>query len=207
MINLNSSACRIKYARNLAGLNRQGFAEKFDISANTLQSWELGRTSLTEKGAQRLCEALLKINVVCTIQWLLKGNGERPFLYEVSDLQLNDSICEESLLMQEIDILKSLHVDYLISTITDSGMTPFYNLGDYVGGKSVVNTTDILKIIGENCIIKTTDGLTLVRRLMHSNVTGKYNLYTLNCDQNIEPVAAYVSIESVAKIIWHRKRN
>lgn len=206
MIKLNSAASRIKYVRNLAGFDRKSFSGRFNISANTLQSWELGRAPLSPKGAQRLCSALLKSNIMCTTNWLISGSGERPFLYKTTNPILH-TLCDESILLQEIDIFKSLHPNYLLTAVTDVGMNPFYDIGDYVGGKTINEEKNILEITGNNCIIKTSEGLTLVRKLMLAPKNKKFNLYALNFSPSIEPIITEVNIQAAAKIIWHRKRK
>jgi DNA-binding transcriptional regulator YiaG len=54
--NLTLAGNRLSMARNMLGLSRRAFREKFDISVNTLQAWESGKNPLSSKNAKKISE-------------------------------------------------------------------------------------------------------------------------------------------------------
>src|SRR5687767_7627226 len=74
---------RLKSLRKMADLSRKAMTLKYQISASTVQAWEEGKSEgLTVKGAQRIIAALKEEGVFCTLEWLLKGEGQSPYLAE-----------------------------------------------------------------------------------------------------------------------------
>ena len=71
----NDTKERIKKMRALCGLTRKDMEERFNIPTNTLQCWESGRVSLTNKGAIRLASAFTEYGVDCSSDWLLSGDS------------------------------------------------------------------------------------------------------------------------------------
>ena len=85
---------RLKRLRLMAGFSsRKAFENKYNISANTLRSWEDGiHTGLTEQGAKRILLALRSEGIRCSVGWLLQGVGNGPDgvvskLFENGELQ------------------------------------------------------------------------------------------------------------------------
>ncbi|MDR2681643.1 MAG: helix-turn-helix domain-containing protein [Holosporaceae bacterium] len=73
---------RLRMARALTGFSRQEFYEKIGIATSTIDTWDSGRVELTEKSAVRVCEALRKLGIYCTQEWLLNGSGTPPRLMD-----------------------------------------------------------------------------------------------------------------------------
>jgi transcriptional regulator with XRE-family HTH domain len=71
---------RLRMARALTGYSRQELYEKIGIATSTIDTWESGRVELSEKSAARVCEALKKVGIHCTGEWLLSGTGSPPRL-------------------------------------------------------------------------------------------------------------------------------
>ncbi|AIL65459.1 hypothetical protein NOVO_05450 [Rickettsiales bacterium Ac37b] len=218
--NINYKECgnRIKQARILAGfVNKKDFCLRYNISINTLQSWELGRTPLTKKGARRICEALLSDGFYCSIEWLLYGVGHPPSvqnivsnmiheLFDDIDLQQKINIEDEMSLFKEKECFKSLHPKAIIMVITDDGMEPFYKIGDYVAGIPLDDSMINIKLHNKHCIIRTHDDILLVRSIQSTNKDGIYNICTLNPATTVFPVFINeVKLSEIAPIIWYRK--
>ena len=119
MIEKNSSdektttARRVKMARTLAGISRKDLEDKYGISMHTLQSWELGRNSLTEKAASKLVEVFHSVGISCSIEWLLKGSGKSPSIldsqytpYPPMDKDIAPLLGRENAIQKEIDFFK-----------------------------------------------------------------------------------------------------
>lgn len=204
---------RIKTARLLAGLSRKEMEDKFFISASTLQSWEIGRNSLNEKGAKRLVDAFSSMNLICSAAWLMHGIGSPPKLSSELQLYKNDIQKTNDLIdwddelstQKEIDTFYKVNNNAIILLIHDDGMSPLYSLGDYVGGKKRYKD-QISMAIGKHCIVQLHDQSTLVRHLKNSTKEGLFNLFCINSNTTVqEPVICDVSLVFAAPIIWHRK--
>ena len=85
-------------------------------------------------------------------------------------------------------------------------MTPIYTAGDYVGGNKKYGLK-IENLIGENCIVETFQGDTLVRKPFKSSKEQLYNLACINIATNQQPVIPDIKIRSAAKIVFHRKKE
>ncbi len=204
---------RVKSARMLSGLSRGEIAEKYGISLPTLRAWEnppSGKGGLTQKGAIRLVEAFKCAGVVCDVKWLLLGIGRGPTLANVISQFGNELpiICdEEESILNEIECFKENNSDSIVVIVKDDGMSPLYNIGDYVGGSKMYNN-DIEKLEGLDCIVESLDDEIFIRKLNK----GRYaNLYTLSCtnpmNDNVRPLIIDLPLKSAAEIVWRRKRR
>jgi len=214
-----SKANRLRSARIMAGLSRKEM-ENFGIPENTLRMWEHPRdqsSGLTEKGASRIVNALKEKNILCTVDWLLRGVGDGPKTYQ----EINDQIIEplqnflevpavdwgeEEIILKEIETFCRVNPDPAILRVNDNSMAPYINSGDYVGGNKKYGN-EIINFIGVICVIELSDHVQICRRLDK----GKKGLdtYTLSCINpmaSIEsPVLYDVPVCSVAQVIWIRK--
>ena len=209
--NPTSIGGRVKSARMLSGHSRTAFAKISNISAATLRAWEEpneGRYGLTQKGAERLIEALSHCNINCTIAWLLLGDGFGPSIagktinpLNLDFEQINWGV-EESIL-KDIAAFKANNHNAIVTMISDETMSPFFSNGDYVGG-CLESDSDIKKLIGTNCIIDTGSDF-LVRKITacHKNL---YTVTSVNPSLP-EPIILSVQIKSAAEIVWHRWRK
>lgn len=213
----DSNACgkRIKTARMLAGLSRKQLEEKFYVSASTLQSWEIGRNPLNEKGAKRLVEIFSKNDLICSVEWLLYGVGTHPKTSDelkfitsskhgiIEPVNWNDEIS----IQKEIETFYIVNHDAVVLLVNDDGMEPAYAIGDYVGGKKRYREK-ISTALGMNCIVQFNEQISLVRRLKSGSRSGLYNLFCINPDATAqEPVICDVNLIFAAPIIWHRKND
>lgn len=205
MVHTHSSGNRIKLARNMLGLSRKELEERFHISVNTLQAWETDKNTLTEKGAKKLNAAFTRLGLLCTEDWLLTGNGQIPILLQ-NNLALPNEMDEDICILREIEVFKALNPSPIVVIINDNGMEPIYSIGDFVGGnrKSI---HQIETLIGENCIIETLQGDTLVRKILKGSKRQFYNLACINIATDQQPIIVDMKIRFAAKIVLHRKKE
>ena len=199
-----TSGRRIKLVRNMLGLSRRELEERFLISSNTLQAWESDKNTLTDKGAKKLNNIFIKLGLLCTEDWLLTGKGEVPILlHDVSPLlsEMNEDIC----ILREIEAFKAINPNPIVVIINDDGMEPIYFIGDFVGGNKKTDL-QIDSLIGENCIVETFPGDTLVRKLIQGSKKQLYNLVCTNIATHQQPIIPDVKIKSAARIVLHRKK-
>ena len=69
---------RLRMVRALTGFSRQEIYGRIGIATSTIDTWESGRVELTNKSADRVCEAFRKVGVYCSPDWLLTGTGSPP---------------------------------------------------------------------------------------------------------------------------------
>lgn len=212
--NATDKGKRVKALRMMAGLSRKDFEALLGISANTIQSWEIPKktgSGLTEKGAKRIASTVRKLNIACSHEWILTGIGNGPILFGpmVQETQLPmpplvDWGFAESI-QKEIAFFKSVNQQAVVTAVTDTGMQPFFFMGDYVGGKKIT-LDDYSTFVGKNCIIETGDGLVLIRRLQRYESPSSNMMVCLNFDTDVKDyVLCDTKICSIAEVVWHRK--
>lgn len=200
-----TSGRRIRLARSILGLTRKHLEEQFEISANTLQSWEVGKVALTPRGAKRLNGVFTRLGLMCSEDWLLNGQGQAPILLQdISTLPkvFTEDIC----ILREMEVFKALNPDPIVSLVSDTGMEPLYEIGDYVAGNKKANDL-IARLIGHNCIIETFHGDTFIRKIMRGNKESHYHLACINIHTDQQPLIPDIKIRYAAKIVFHRKKE
>ncbi|MGB6976007.1 MAG: hypothetical protein WBE18_00905 [Gammaproteobacteria bacterium] len=196
---------RIKLARNMLGLSRKGFEDKFHISSHTLQAWEIDKNPLTPKGAKKLAIAFTQTGLFCSDKWLLTGAGNFPILIP-NGSEKPKAFTEELRILHEIEAFETINPSPAVIAITDDGMEPIYNLGDYVAGNKKYED-EISCIVGEPCIVETVQGETLVRKLLFGKKMSFYNLACINNYSRQQPLIINVKLFYAAQIVWHRTRE
>jgi transcriptional regulator with XRE-family HTH domain len=206
---------RIKIARTMAGFSKpNSFCRKFSIPHATLNSWESGINSLTPTDAKCIVDALKTAEIHCTEEWLLEGEGYSPRPLKEADENLkNNSPQEFDALNQNISILHEIYTftgrnkDGVVTLVTDDGMLPFYQIGDYIGGV-YINSPNFNAAISKRCIIELSEGKILVRMVYPGSKDALYTLSALNPTTKASPVTVYdVEIKKIAPIIWHRTHS
>lgn len=200
---------RIKMARTLAGISRKDLDTKYGVNIHTLQSWELGRNTLTEKAASQLVEIFHGAGVICSTQWLLDGIGKTPALlgeaftpYSTSDTALSPLLTVESIIQKEINFFETNNPNAHVVMVNDDGMEPRYTQGDFVGGIKYQLPPKIDGCMGRDCIVEIAEG-TFFRRLLKRK--NEYALACLNAQTTTEqPVIFSKKILAATPIIWHR---
>lgn len=213
---MTSPGERLKYVReNLLKMSRADIHKAHGLSADTLAAWENGKIQITEKGIDRCIKIYNSENLIVSKEWLLTGNGLSPkFSFDLnryfknvttSDLS-SEKLDDHMLLAKEIEFFLSQAKNSITCLVSTEDMLPIYSIGDYVGGR-LRYQNEINDCIGKDCIIKTKDGATFIRRISKGSKDKKYNLVCLNSawNGNPEPVIFNVEIEAAAPIIWHRR--
>jgi transcriptional regulator with XRE-family HTH domain len=208
----NARGKRLKLARKMAGLTREEVEEKYGISASTVQSWEAAKAGgLTEKGAQRAIAVLRQEGIWCTIDWLMYGLGEGPqptgsqFHHVQESFTTYTDLPEEKAILQELEKFKSLNNDSIHFIVNDDAMLPYYQQGDYIAGKRKVGEA-IKQLIGMDCIIETTEGTVLLRRLKLGAHDDTYTLLRINPDTQLAiPTLYEQKLKNAAAVIWLRR--
>jgi len=211
---LGSVSERLKRLRKTLNLSRSFLSKKYGLSPDTLKSWENNQSNITKKGLEKCIDIYGNEGLLVSQEWLLTGKGLEPktllninqYLKQQESGLEQESINDEILLIQEADFFKSLSKNSVVIMVTNNDMLPFYQPGDYVGGRFNQNK-NIESIIGSNCIVKI-DSKILIRRLT-KNESGGVNLITTNpyYGSLSEPVIYDLEIEpnKIAPILWHRR--
>lgn len=210
-------AARLRRIRNMANLTREQMCENSSLNINTFKGWEIARYGgLPKDGAERVVSRVAREGVVCTVDWLLYEIGVGPYVlpdYQIAQQQkLNNtknlaSSNEEEKLVNELILFRKQFKETIDCQVIDDGLFPFYAIGDYVAGIKK-HGDQITKLIGQNCIIQTSDGKTFIRNLKAGIEPGKYMLVCTNSQTTVKtPVLYEVSLASAALIIRHYKKD
>jgi transcriptional regulator with XRE-family HTH domain len=209
---------RLKRARLLAGVNtRREFEDKYNISANTLQGWEQGKNPLSIKGAKRIASALKSEGLICSVDWLMYGQGMPPRSYDALYIGTHDhvrkntnlayeNIYEEEIIFREIQLFKQQDANTIVFSVIDDAMIPYFNLGDYIGGIRLFN--EALKPFFNNfCIVELENHLIAVRCLQPGFEKDTYTLSCTNHKSTATPLNIFnTKIICAAPIVWHRRK-
>lgn len=222
--NAESRGKRLKSLRMMTGLSRKALDEKFNISASTIQSWEDAKAGgLTEKGARRVIMVFKKEGIRCSLDWLLYGIGYPPQLsnklFDEGEEGEGESgrgapahasgevANEDRAIINELLVFRQNNPDAVEYIISDDGMSPHYNPGDYVAGKRRTGKA-IESVIGYDCVVETMENEILFRRLKPGNKPGTFNLVSTNLESTVkEPLMYNREILNAAPAIWHRRKD
>lgn len=217
LIDAKLCGSRLKSLRKMTGFSRKAFAGRHEISANTLQNWEDGKSGgLTDKGAKRILLALREEGIQCSKNWLLHGVGNSPYvsdkLYQRTNHKpanrksvANESE-EETLIINELMTFRQYYQDTIDMVVKDDAMTPYFMAGDYVAGKRFYKES-IQALCGMNCIVETNTGEIYLRRLKAGNKADHYTLVCVNLDTScVEPLLFNLELVSAAPVLWHRRK-
>lgn len=208
-----SCGSRLKQLRLMAGFTRREFQSQFGISQNTMHAWENGRLPLTKKGAIKVINAMMRVGVECSLSWLLNGIDKKPCFIDTDQAhkasflhdEKNSLYIEDNFeLLKELDFFKNAHPENTVFLINDDGMLPFYDIGDFVGGKRKVANFE--KYSGYNCIIELPKQVIVVRKLKFNYKLSILNAFCSNIDTTEpEPILKNITPISITPIVWHRR--
>jgi len=212
---LQARGRRLKSLRKMADLSRKAMTIKHEISASTIQAWEEAKSGgLTMKGAQRVISALKDEGVFCTLEWLLHGEGQSPYVTQKAFLGARETpseflntvtLSDADVIAKELNVFRTLNHDVLDMLVYDDGMCPLYQPGDTIGGKRFQGE-NLANLIGRNCIIEIKTGEVLCRRLRKGKKPNHYDLQCIYLETTVgEPMRYDVEVLSASPIIWHRK--
>lgn len=213
----NSSAVargqRLKYVRTLANLSREQFcSEGSTINSHTLVGWENARFGgLTNVGAKKIVKRLEEAGVLCSVEWLLEGDGTPPFIdreyLSVLNEGSNPAETEDQIITRELALFKAKNVNPMVFLVNDDCMLPEFSLGDSVAGIKRCGE-EIVSVIGLNCIVETTSKSLYLRNVRHGQSEGYYTLVCTNPRSTQKDAILFnVKLDSAAPVIWHRRKN
>jgi transcriptional regulator with XRE-family HTH domain len=197
---------RLQNLRKKVGLTRLAFAEQTGMSAHTLKALELGDRELTPQ------KALLFSNLFTNLFSVFLGGDthEASFdylYYGESKKVLNQKdsfthVSEDLYLQTEMNFFAT-NPSYSIFKIQDDLMHPFYNEGDIVAGKKVINKNLFYHYQGHVCIIEPSGGDRCLRRIIKCDGR-RITTCILNTksDQNVEFIEEIEAL-SIAQVLWH----
>lgn len=206
---------RLRRVRNMANLKREQMCDDGQMNVNTYKGWEIARYGgLPIDGAERVIARVSQEGVVCSLDWLLYGTGMGPYTIPNSSkltigaggIKACDRLTiSEQLINNEIILFRKQYIDTMDYKIEDDGLSPHYLPGDYVAGIKC-HGENIQTLVGNHCIIQTTDGKLQARYIKQGNFPGKYLLLCTNLDTGVKNPACYdVTLLSAALIIRHYK--
>lgn len=202
LITLSTPGERLKYARGLLGITRTSLETDHGLSHNTLAAWEIGRVPLTVKGAERLSKVFTNLGLICHADWLLCRTHEFPFF--IQNNETNDEVLNANIhVLREIEAFKVINPDPIVMMVSDDGMLPHYEPGDFVAGNKKTGD-NIAKLIGTNCIIETNQGDIYFRKLLLGEKKNTFSLLCLNPSTLEKPFIADLKLKSAAQVVWHR---
>lgn len=193
----------------LSGLTRKSFSKVAGLSVATLRSWEepgIGRHGITAKGVSRLVNALNTLDVFCSIEWIMLGEGAGPRLLTASCIAPSSHTphwSEEESILRDLQSFKANNSEAVLLLVSDSEMAPWFVKGEYVGGSKKIGA-EIHGMVGYDCIVETGSGL-LLRRLGQHIADNTYVLFALNPDAAQASIQA--SVLSAAEVVWRRGRR
>lgn len=195
---------RLRKIRNLSNLSRKDLCNSETLKLNTYKGWELARFGgLPIDGAERVIKRVAEENVICTLDWLLYGKGQEPYILPKTDFSIEQD--EHDLILKEIMLFCSLHKNTTHTQIDDDALSPNYNKGDYVAGIKF-SGDEIIKVINQICIIELASGEVLVRYLKSGHKKKHFRLLATNINNTLDAPYIFDSqINFAAPITRHYK--
>lgn len=189
---------RLQSIRRKTGLTRLEFAQKTGISPNTLKALELAERELTPQKAllfSNLFSGLFSVTLgedahITSFDFLYYGKKcEHPGKMKL--IKDND----DERLQNEIGFFET-NPAYMLLKIPDNFMSPFYNKGDIVVGKRIVNKREFSNYVGHNCILEDINGDRFLRRIIKSDGQKITSLQNTKVIEEKE-------IRAIAHAMWH----
>lgn len=197
---------RLRNLRKKTGLTRLAFAEQTGISPHTLKALEHGERELSAQ------KALLFSNLFSTLFSVSLGEDAHEASFDClyygtknevpEETKLTTDLGDEERLQKDIHFFTT-HSSYMGLKITDDLMSPFYNAGDFVGGKKISNKNQFFLYQGQICIIEALNGNKILRRIIKSD-DQKITSCILNTGTGqVTPIVEEIEARSLAQAIWH----
>lgn len=204
---------RIKLARQMAGLTRKQFAEKYQLNLYTLESWERGQNSVSVKMLDVFEKIFRDEGINITKDWILNGNTLEPFVdYSTNTLNTQDitSLAQDiNYLKNDVHYLKEIKffqessINSLVTIILDEALSPYFNKGDYVGGISNIEMP-LKAYIGKLCIIKIDTNKMITRKIVGFKNNQTVNVCSINHKAKLETPDYYATpYKEIAIITRH----
>lgn len=209
-------AHRLRFLRKMTRLSMKEFAQLCNLGLTTVNYWEQGYSSITERGAKKVIKALREEGIECSTVWLLSGLGIPPKITDPSKLsKINYTSIEtppqiireksseylSEKIKEELNLFQSIHPDNLTHLISNESMVPLYCKGDIVAGKKLTGKNMELAN-GIDCIVQLEKNTLEIRRVRIGQAMNSFDLYVLNPEASLEyPPLRNVKILSLAPII------
>ena len=91
-LEIQERANRLRFLRKMAHLSMKEFAQHCNLGLTTINYWEQGYSSVTERGAKKVCAAMREEGIECSAIWLMTGYGEQPKITDSSKLSKLNSL-------------------------------------------------------------------------------------------------------------------
>jgi transcriptional regulator with XRE-family HTH domain len=145
-IDIQERANRLRYLRKMSHLSMKEFAQHCNLGLTTINYWEQGYSSVTERGAQKVSKAMREEGIECSVIWLMTGYGEPPKVTDSSKLsKLNyksleslsrisinekksDYPLENNEIKEELALFRKNYPEHLIYLIDNESIANSYDL-------------------------------------------------------------------------------
>lgn len=218
-LEIQERANRLKFLRKLAHLSMKEFAQHCNLGLTTINYWEQGYSSITERGARKVCKAMREEGIECSALWLMTGYGEQPKIIDASKLsKLNyktiESLSRQTInerksdypmenieIKEELALFKKNYPEHLVFLIDNESMKPLYSPGELVAGKKL--TAKNMELAhGADCIVELEGKKLLIRRVKIAQASNSFDLYVINSDSSLDfPPLRNIKTLSLAPII------
>jgi transcriptional regulator with XRE-family HTH domain len=215
-LEIQERARRLKFLRKITCLSMKEFAQHCNLGLTTINYWEQGYSSITERGAKKVCKAMREEGIECSTIWLMSGLGTQAKIIDPSKLsKLNynllesfpQTVCEENSsyfqgkIKEELELFQTIHPDSFVHLISDEGMHPLYSKGDIVAGKKLTGKNMELAN-GVDCIVEIEKNKLRIRRIRIGQSVNSFDLYVINPEASLEfPPLRNTKINALAPII------
>lgn len=192
---------RLKKLRNMANLSRRQICIDCNLNLSTYKGWEIARHGgLPLDGAKKIITKIAKIGITCSIDWLLHGKGDEPFVLP------KIAKCKDNI-AKEISLFKLIVEDAVSAEIIDDGLYPTFQPGDFVAGIKH-NAADLSKVLGHYCIVQLSNNEIVVRKIEAGAEQDRFTLICTNQDTKLDkPLLPDQKLAFAAPIIRHYKRS
>lgn len=195
---------RMKSVRALSGLTQEKFAEKNKISLTSLKCWEMGRAVPRREGVLSYINALNKLGIEISLNWIFEGSGPGPIY--TNGTQVEKPKAASDYLEIQIDLFKknqlSKGLNPIVIQVDDDDMAPHFKPGDVVGAFYI--TISELAGFPVDSVIETPwllmlDNKSFVPRFLAVGERDGQFFYRSQKD----PIMRSSSIGAIGRICWH----
>lgn len=179
---------QIKYLRELSGLSRSKFSQKYGISPNTLKYIENGKFLVNDNRKvffKNIFEGLgFSFDSIPS-----NKNNESSFLDKISKSEIN--------IQYEIDFFKERNPNYVLYTISNNSMYPIFCTGDIIGGSKISDVNSFPDFNGSLCIVSDE----INEKFIGRTIKAKGNtIHIVSCNHNDARRVPYLEIKNVSSI-------
>ena len=186
---------RLRALRVYTGLSRTEVAQRYDIPAVTLKSWEFGHVKdMTPKSLERIFHLFQREGMNCPKEWLLYRKGPSPF-----------SQCEADLSLSEEAFFQRKNEGSLTYVVNNNALAPFFKKGDRVGGLAL-ESQDLSHKLGAFCLFSFGTQPCVLGRLVNGSRPGKYSIQLDENPSHPQSLMVDAKFSTAHEVVWHRRR-